>query len=187
LVALCCRHPPPLPLLPLRMGVILWLLRMPVGGRAPRKPENAQGAMECGSEAAAVEFERTAVAAATALQRTCPRLPLNRCALPRDCACVPNPSIREVEGGRAHGLAPLCRRRLDPGGVGVGLALPSSGPAETRGRQAAPLRRAGYRRIGRMRRAALQLSWVGYILNKFRRHYKNPVSCVNSRRVYPAV
>ncbi|SPE22072.1 hypothetical protein SBA2_10014 [Acidobacteriia bacterium SbA2] len=60
----------------------------------------------------------------------------------------PNPSIREVEGGRAHGLAPLCRTRLDPGGVGVGLALHSSGPAETRGRQAAPLRRAGCRRIG---------------------------------------
>ncbi|SPE24325.1 hypothetical protein SBA2_180017 [Acidobacteriia bacterium SbA2] len=36
---------------------------------------------------------------------------------------APNPSIREVEGGRAHGLAPLCRTRLDPGGVGVGLAL----------------------------------------------------------------
>ncbi|SPE32554.1 hypothetical protein SBA2_680026 [Acidobacteriia bacterium SbA2] len=60
---------------------------------------------------------------------------------------VPNPSIREVEGGRAHGLAPLCRTRLDSGGVGVGLALPSSGPAETRGRQVAPLRRAGYRRV----------------------------------------
>jgi len=48
---------------------------------------------------------------------------------PRAVTLFPNPSIREVEGGRAHGLAPLCRTRLDPGGVGVGLALPSSGPA----------------------------------------------------------
>ncbi|SPE26387.1 exported hypothetical protein [Acidobacteriia bacterium SbA2] len=32
--------------------------------------------------------------------------------------------------------------------VGVGLALPSSEPAETRGRQAIPLQRDGCRRIG---------------------------------------
>jgi hypothetical protein len=36
----------------------------------------------------------------------------------------------------------------DPGGVGVGLALPSSGRAEKRGRQAVPLRRGRYRQIG---------------------------------------
>ncbi|SPE22146.1 hypothetical protein SBA2_10084 [Acidobacteriia bacterium SbA2] len=59
-----------------------------------------------------------------------------------------NPSIRAVAGGGAHGLAPLRRTRLNPGGVGVGLALPSSGPAKMRGRQAAPLRRGGYQRIG---------------------------------------
>jgi len=33
-------------------------------------------------------------------------------------------------------------------GVGVGLALPASGSAEMRGRQAVPLQRNGYRRIG---------------------------------------
>jgi hypothetical protein len=62
----------------------------------------------------------------------------------------PNPPIRQVEAGRARDLALLRRTRLDPGGarVGVGLALPSSGPAEMRERQAVPLRRSGYRRIG---------------------------------------
>ena len=51
-----------------------------------------------------------------------------------------NPLISEVEGDRTHGRAPLPCTRLNPGGVGVGLALPSSGPAEMRGRQAVPLR-----------------------------------------------
>ena len=69
--------------------------------------------------------------------------------LPRQTELVwrfPNPSIREVEDGKAQGLVPLRRRPLEPGGVGLGG--PSSGPAEMRGRQAVPLRRIGYGRIG---------------------------------------
>jgi hypothetical protein len=41
---------------------------MPVRRRAPRKHENARSALECGSEAAALEPGPKAVAAATALQ-----------------------------------------------------------------------------------------------------------------------
>ena len=43
---------------------------MPVRGRAPRNHENAHSALECGSEAAALEAEPKAVADATALQGT---------------------------------------------------------------------------------------------------------------------
>jgi hypothetical protein len=38
--------------------------------------------------------------------------------------------MRKVEDGRAHGHAPLRRTPLGPAGVGVGLALPTSGPAK---------------------------------------------------------
>ena len=38
--------------------------------------------------------------------------------------------------------------RFDPRGVGVGLALPASGPAEMRGQPAVPLQPDGSRRIG---------------------------------------
>ena len=45
----------------------------------------------------------------------------------------------------------------DPGGVGVGLALPLSRPAEMRGRQAVPLQRGDYRQIGAHLRSGLRL------------------------------
>jgi hypothetical protein len=59
----------------------------------------------------------------------------------------PQSALREMGCGRAHSLAPVSRVQPDPGGVGVGLALPTSWPAKTRGRQAVPLRRLSYRPI----------------------------------------
>ena len=47
----------------------------------------------------------------------------------------------------AHGRAPLRGTAEHPGGVGTGLALPSSGPELLGGRQAVPLQPRLYRRI----------------------------------------